>query len=307
MAAVAIWQEFVDGASTGDDRNAGLEQLDKWKKLAESGAEKMNGKWVGGEERKTILQQAGKLTREAAEMLMKNQTLAAVKKLEEADKIYPNSYAVNFLLGQVAVLEHDADKAVPRFERALKLKPNNAEALADMALALLQKKQFEKAIFMTQQAAEIQDSAEIAINLNTMIAGVPETLRKSARMRPAVDAARLLASKYPAAQSSAGKLIVLGLRPEAAKGDALVEAPSGMMSGTGFVVSVDGLILTNRHVVKGAKTTMILLPGGKQKRRQVVAVDDEQDLALLRMEPDRRRPLCIWRPPMPRRTGPNAP
>lgn len=287
MAAVAIWQQYIDSSPNADDLKSAREQLANWKKLADSGAEKINGRWVGGDERKEMLEKAGKLAAEADEMLRKSQTLAAVKKLEEADKAYPNSFAVNFLLGQIAVLEHDADKAMPRFERALTLKPNAPEALADMALAFYEKKQFEKAIQLTQQAAEVQDSAQIALNLNSMITLSPESLRHSPRLKPAVEAARLLASKYNLPEAAAGKLVVLGLRPESTRGDALVPAPAGMMSGTGFVINADGLILTNRHVIKGAKTTMVVVDSGKQKSAEVVAVDDEQDLALIRiLKPD---------------------
>jgi S1-C subfamily serine protease len=71
---------------------------------------------------------------------------------------------------------------------------------------------------------------------------------------------------------------------------------AGMSSGTGFVISADGLILTNRHVVDGGKALMVIMPdasstsgGGAtpaQKSAEVVVIDDEQDLALIRVKLD---------------------
>jgi putative serine protease PepD len=54
--------------------------------------------------------------------------------------------------------------------------------------------------------------------------------------------------------------------------------------GTGIVLSAEGEILTNAHVVEGARTVRVFLPGGNDGREaQVVATDDREDLALLRL------------------------
>ena len=54
--------------------------------------------------------------------------------------------------------------------------------------------------------------------------------------------------------------------------------------GTGIVLSAEGDVLTNAHVVEGARTVRIFLPGADEGREaQVVGTDEREDLALLRL------------------------
>jgi len=57
-----------------------------------------------------------------------------------------------------------------------------------------------------------------------------------------------------------------------------------MSSGTGFFINQDGLILTNRHVVDGGKTFMVMMDDGSRGAAEIVAMDEEQDLALVRLK-----------------------
>ena len=66
--------------------------------------------------------------------------------------------------------------------------------------------------------------------------------------------------------------------------------------GAGFVVSADGLILTSRHVLKGAKQIVVDLPGQKPQLARVVREDDSSDLALLRIPLQGLRPLPMGDP-----------
>ena len=56
-------------------------------------------------------------------------------------------------------------------------------------------------------------------------------------------------------------------------------------SGTGFIVSPDGLVLTNKHVVsdEGAEFTVLMNNGDKYSAK-VLAVDPVQDIAVLKVE-----------------------
>ena len=56
-------------------------------------------------------------------------------------------------------------------------------------------------------------------------------------------------------------------------------------SGTGFIVSSDGLVLTNKHVVADtAAEFTVLMNDGRQKPARVLARDTAQDLAVLKIE-----------------------
>lgn len=55
--------------------------------------------------------------------------------------------------------------------------------------------------------------------------------------------------------------------------------------GSGFIVSPEGLILTNSHVVRGASDIEIVTHDGGSGRARIVGEDVETDLALLKLEP----------------------
>ncbi len=59
--------------------------------------------------------------------------------------------------------------------------------------------------------------------------------------------------------------------------------------GTGFIISPDGYILTNNHVVKGADEIMVKLDGGREIKAQLKGQDDKLDIALLKI--DDKKPL----------------
>ena len=55
-------------------------------------------------------------------------------------------------------------------------------------------------------------------------------------------------------------------------------------AGSGVILSEDGLIVTNYHVVAGATQVTVTLSTGKSYEAKIVGEDDEEDLALLRID-----------------------
>lgn len=60
--------------------------------------------------------------------------------------------------------------------------------------------------------------------------------------------------------------------------------------GSGFIVDPKGYILTNQHVVEGATRITIGLQSGEKLRGQVIGIDHETDLAVIKVETPRDLP-----------------
>ena len=58
----------------------------------------------------------------------------------------------------------------------------------------------------------------------------------------------------------------------------------GTATGTGILMSSDGYIITNHHVIKGAAVILVLDNSGNQYEAQIVGSDETSDLAVLKVE-----------------------
>ena len=65
------------------------------------------------------------------------------------------------------------------------------------------------------------------------------------------------------------------------------EQPGGTSTGSGVIVSADGLVVTNHHVVEGAVRIQVHLSDGRAFGATVVGSDELSDIALLRMTGER--------------------
>ena len=63
-------------------------------------------------------------------------------------------------------------------------------------------------------------------------------------------------------------------------------APGGEATGSGFVIDGEGRVITNEHVVGGADSVTVVLPGGEERAAEVVGTDRSTDIALLDVTDD---------------------
>ncbi len=54
--------------------------------------------------------------------------------------------------------------------------------------------------------------------------------------------------------------------------------------GSGVIISADGVLLTNNHVIEGASDIEVMLTDGRQARATLVGTDPETDVAVLRID-----------------------
>ena len=75
-------------------------------------------------------------------------------------------------------------------------------------------------------------------------------------------------------------------------GDAEPEEPSTAL-GSGVILSAQGYILTNNHVVEGADEIAVALTDGRIAQARVVGTDPESDLAVLKIDAEGLRPITV--------------
>src|SRR5690554_3096041 len=76
-------------------------------------------------------------------------------------------------------------------------------------------------------------------------------------------------------------------------GDPQAPVPRGMSMGTGFLISADGYLLTNHHVVANAEEVRVRLHDHRQYDAEVIGSDEQSDVAVLKIEAD---DLTVLRP-----------
>jgi serine protease Do len=64
--------------------------------------------------------------------------------------------------------------------------------------------------------------------------------------------------------------------------------------GSGFIISEDGYVVTNNHVVDKAEDIQVVLEGGDKYQAKVIGKDPKTDMALLKIEPKGKLPAVTF-------------
>lgn len=62
--------------------------------------------------------------------------------------------------------------------------------------------------------------------------------------------------------------------------------------GSGFIISTDGYIFTNNHVVEQADKILVKISDGKEYEAKVIGTDPNTDIALIKIKPDNSLPVA---------------
>ena len=291
----ALWQTWIDKNESHPKLSEAEEQLKLWKERVDQKAERINGDWIGGDDLKDLQEKVRELTDRAAYALNDNQaTLDVMKDLTEARRLYPKYIPTNFYLGYWNALKGPSkyNEAARYFETVLRQAPNMSEALNNIAIIYSVKGQHEKAILTFHKAVQLDENPVIVGNLMSAFNNAPRAMyQANPRIRPIYEDVMLLARKN--GNQGSDRFILVHLKPSDERSPEEEETyGSGIVGyGTGFFVSANGLIMTNEHVATPGDTLIVRLSDGTEKEAERIIIDDEQDIALIKIEVDEDVPF----------------
>jgi putative serine protease PepD len=96
-----------------------------------------------------------------------------------------------------------------------------------------------------------------------------------------------------AALTAAARPSIVSIHDSISQTDIFGNVAEGQAAGTGFVLSADGYIVTNNHVVEGATDITVSFSDGTSAPATVVAADPNSDLAVLKVDRTDLTPLPL--------------
>ncbi|MGH6910440.1 MAG: S1C family serine protease [Phenylobacterium sp.] len=104
--------------------------------------------------------------------------------------------------------------------------------------------------------------------------------------------------EVPLADMRLGLVAAAAPMPLGQAAQGVVSILAGSTLGSGVLITGDGYLLTNEHVTGRAKTVTVRWPDGSETPGEVVRADKRRDVALVKTEPPKLRPLAIRRRPV---------
>ncbi len=157
--------------------------------------------------------------------------------------------AGGLLVGVVLSTSHFESRSAVTAQERSPVSPDKLEAATDLSTAF-------------RQVAESMQASVVSINTKIK----PKQIRRSGRSQIPPEFRQLLP-------------------PEFFEGGQFEErSPGGSGLGSGVIVSADGYILTNNHVVEGADELTVALSDGRQVPGKVRGTDPKTDIAVVKIE-----------------------
>jgi len=140
-------------------------------------------------------------------------------------------------------------------------------------------------------AGLVVGAAVTAAALGGYVAGQNDSSTEPATAAPAV------AAQTVAVESGSISDLVQAVRPSVVSVHQSVSQSGtglqGRAAGTGFVLTADGYIVTNDHVVADGDDTMVTFDDGSSESATIVAADPSRDLAVLKVDRTDLQPLAV--------------
>lgn len=126
-----------------------------------------------------------------------------------------------------------------------------------------------------------------------LVSGLPDFTRLVDRVEPGVVRIEAKIAAQPSAPMGDDAMAEIFRRfgmpmPPGAQGPRgqMPQSPRGISMGTGFLISADGYVLTNHHVVDNADEVTVKLTDSRELKAKVVGSDAQSDVALLKVDAD---------------------
>lgn len=89
----------------------------------------------------------------------------------------------------------------------------------------------------------------------------------------------------------------VGISTEVTTTNVFGQAVSGTVTGTGFILTADGYIMTNYHVIRDAHKNgyeiKVMLYDGSSYKAEIVGIEDDNDIAVLKIDAKSLNPVTI--------------
>ena len=304
VRAVTLWEQHLKREDLSKaEREVAEGQLIYWRDLYQANAEKVRGKWVKGDELTKMKKEAEDLIDEAVAKEKSHNIVDAMRGYRQALNIYPNAFRPHYRLAYIyfhqGAGKQGQNPKLAQAERharmALRLQPQLPAVLSSMGACLYVRGKYEEGLRYMYEAVQIAETEETVGNFLGALEGIdPDWFNRNPRLREMNFIADTL--KREGNYQPNNPLIwiedytagVENMNPDDAD-----KGPPGLRgNGSGFFVTPDGYLLTNKHVAEtdDGQYYRIRLADKDEEGNVVehlarfIAADDKYDVALLKVD-----------------------